>query len=77
MLGVDIMSFFDDSSCADVSFQGLKYEQSKIDFIKNMAVLKQETMLDDCVDAFITLARNTSMTGMKIQVDAGINVQGG
>lgn len=42
-----------------------------------MAVLKQETMLDDCVDAFITLARNTSMTGMKIQVDAGINVQGG
>jgi len=28
-------------------------------------------------DAFIMLAKNTSMTGMRIQVDAGLNVQGG
>jgi hypothetical protein len=41
-----------------------------------MAALKHETYLEDCVDAFVMLARNTSMTGMRIQVDAGLNVQG-
>jgi hypothetical protein len=44
--------------------------------IKEKAVLKHETYLQDCADAFIMLAKNTSMTGMKIQVDAGLNVQG-
>jgi len=55
---------------------GLKYPQERIDQIKSMAVLKHETYLDDCVDAFVMLAKNTSMTGMRIQVDAGLNVQG-
>jgi hypothetical protein len=41
-----------------------------------MAVLKHETYLQDCADAYVMLARNTSMTGMRIQVDAGLNVQG-
>lgn len=45
--------------------------------VKDKAALKHETYLQDCADAFIMLAKNTSMTGMRIQVDAGLNVQGG
>lgn len=56
---------------------GLKYSTERIDAIKNQAALKHETYLQDCADAFIMLAKNTSMTGMRIQVDAGLNVQGG
>lgn len=56
---------------------GLKYPKEAIDNIKNMAVLKHEVYMQDCVDAFVMLAKNTSMTGMRIQVDAGLNVQGG
>ncbi|KAK5065089.1 hypothetical protein LTR84_000925 [Exophiala bonariae] len=36
------------------------------------AVLKQETKLDDCADAFVAIAMNTSMTGQQIVVDSGI-----
>lgn len=64
--------------CLDVDdAQGLKYSEESITAVKDMAVLKHETYLQDCVDAFIMLAKNTSMTGMRIQVDAGVNVQGG
>lgn len=56
--------------------QGLRYPQEKIDQVKEIAALKHETYLDDCVDAFVMLARNTSMSGMRIQVDAGLNIQG-
>lgn len=31
-----------------------------------------QTDLEDCANAFIDLARNTSMTGQKITVDAGL-----
>ena len=55
--------------------QGLKYPKEKIDAINAAAVLKHEVFLDDCVAAFVMLAKNTSMTGMRIQVDAGLNVQ--
>ncbi|KAF2027860.1 short chain dehydrogenase/reductase [Setomelanomma holmii] len=55
---------------------GLKYSEERIQQVKNAAALKHETFLDDCVDAFVMLAKNTSMTGMRIQVDAGLNVQG-
>jgi hypothetical protein len=44
--------------------------------VKEAAALKHETFLDDCAAAFVMLAKNTSMTGMRIQVDAGLNVQG-
>ncbi|KAF2709360.1 short chain dehydrogenase/reductase [Pleomassaria siparia CBS 279.74] len=54
---------------------GLKYTKDQLAFIKDKAVLKHETYLADCVDAFVMLAKNTSMTGMRIQVDAGLNVQ--
>ncbi|KAL6706175.1 hypothetical protein ACN47E_006091 [Coniothyrium glycines] len=56
---------------------GLKYSEERIQALKDAAALKHETFLDDCVAAFVMLAQNTSMTGMKIQVDAGLNVQGG
>jgi enoyl-[acyl-carrier-protein] reductase (NADH) len=56
--------------------QGLKYPAERIETIKNMAALKHETYLEDCADAFVMLAKNSSMTGMRIQVDAGLNIQG-
>jgi NAD(P)-dependent dehydrogenase (short-subunit alcohol dehydrogenase family) len=56
--------------------QGLKYPEERIQQVKQLAVLKHETFLDDCAAAFVMLAKNTSMTGMRIQVDAGLNVQG-
>ncbi|KAH8730343.1 short chain dehydrogenase/reductase [Phaeosphaeriaceae sp. PMI808] len=55
---------------------GLKYSAERLQQAKDMAVLKHETYLEDCADAFVMLAKNTSMTGMRIQVDAGANVQG-
>ncbi|KAF2833378.1 short chain dehydrogenase/reductase [Ophiobolus disseminans] len=55
---------------------GNKYSAERIQAAKDAAVLKHETYLQDCADAYVMLARNTSMTGMRIQVDAGLNVQG-
>ncbi|KAF1937541.1 short chain dehydrogenase/reductase [Clathrospora elynae] len=55
---------------------GLRYPEERLEEVKSAAVLKHETFLDDCVDAFVMLARNTSMTGMRIQVDAGLKVEG-
>ncbi|KAF2745714.1 short-chain dehydrogenase/reductase-like protein SDR [Sporormia fimetaria CBS 119925] len=55
---------------------GLRYSEEVIDATKKRAPLQHETFLQDCADAFVMLARNTSMTGMKVQVDAGLNVQG-
>lgn len=55
---------------------GRKYSNEKIQWAKDAAALKHETDLQDCADAFIMLAKNTSITGARIQVDAGLNVQG-
>jgi len=55
--------------------QGNKYSAERLQQIKDAAVLKREADLQDCADAFVMLAKNTSMTGMRIQVDAGLNVQ--
>lgn len=55
---------------------GKKYSPERIEALKNAAPLKKDTDLQDCVDAFVMLAKNSSMTGMRIQVDAGLNVQG-
>ncbi|KAF2872695.1 short-chain dehydrogenase/reductase-like protein SDR [Massariosphaeria phaeospora] len=55
---------------------GLKYPAAELADIKQQSALKHEVFLQDCVDAFVMLARNTSMTGMKVQVDAGKNIQG-
>ncbi|USP76653.1 putative galactose dehydrogenase GalD [Curvularia clavata] len=55
---------------------GLKYSEERITSLKSAAALKHEVFMDDCVAAFVMLAKNTSMTGMRIQVDAGLNIQG-
>jgi hypothetical protein len=57
------------------TYQGLKYSEERIQAIKAAAALKHEVFMDDCVAAFVMLAKNTSMTGMRIQVDAGLNIQ--
>ncbi|KAL1597487.1 [acyl-carrier-protein] S-malonyltransferase [Nothophoma quercina] len=55
---------------------GKKYSDERIAALTNTAALKKVTDLQDCVDAFVMLAKNSSMTGMRIQVDAGLSVQG-
>ncbi|OCK81467.1 NAD(P)-binding protein [Lepidopterella palustris CBS 459.81] len=51
---------------------GLKYSSEHIQMIKNNAVLKMETDLNDCANAYVMIAKNSSMTGQKIQIDAGL-----
>ncbi|KAF1986672.1 NAD(P)-binding protein [Aulographum hederae CBS 113979] len=53
---------------------GKKYPGEQIAALKERSVLKMETDLDDCADAFVMIAKNTSMTGQKIAVDAGLMV---
>ncbi|KAI9723481.1 MAG: hypothetical protein M1828_004211 [Chrysothrix sp. TS-e1954] len=53
---------------------GLKYSPEMIQAIKDRSVLKQETDIEDCANAFVMVAKNSSMTGMKIQVDGGVAV---
>ncbi|EMD96557.1 hypothetical protein COCHEDRAFT_1122967 [Bipolaris maydis C5] len=55
---------------------GLKYPEEQIQKMKATSALKHEVFMDDCVAAFVMLAKNTSMTGMRIQVDGGLNIQG-
>lgn len=52
--------------------QGLLYGEAAIAHRQNAAALKHETYLDDCVDVYIMLAKNTSFTGQAVQVDAGL-----
>jgi hypothetical protein len=33
-----------------------------------------QTFLDDCADAYVSVAKNTSMTGQQITVDAGVAI---
>ncbi|KAH6608277.1 hypothetical protein Trco_004590 [Trichoderma cornu-damae] len=51
---------------------GQRFGPSNIEAIKSASTLRQETNLDDCADAFISAAKNTSMTGQEIVVDSGI-----
>lgn len=47
---------------------GQKFGTEVIESLKSAAALKDATNLEDCADAFIMLAKNGSMTGMKVQV---------
>ncbi|KAF2840560.1 NAD(P)-binding protein [Patellaria atrata CBS 101060] len=51
---------------------GMRYSEERVNALKAEALLQHETFIDDCADAYIMLAKNTSMTATKIQVDAGI-----
>ncbi|MCJ1389257.1 hypothetical protein MMC18_002113 [Xylographa bjoerkii] len=54
---------------------GEQFGEERIKQVKEKAVLKQETLLDDCADAFIMAAKNTSMTGQNIQIDSGLAIK--
>lgn len=51
---------------------GQKFPEQVIAGLKNRATLKHETFLEDCADAFISLAKNNSTTGQQIVVDSGL-----
>ncbi|KAJ9642512.1 hypothetical protein H2201_007909 [Coniosporium apollinis] len=51
---------------------GSKYSEEAIKAMEEKAALKKVTDLDDCAEAFIAVAKNGSMTGQKITVDAGL-----
>lgn len=53
---------------------GNLYGEERIKALKDHAALKKETDLQDCANAFVMLAKNTSITGAKIQVDAGLYI---
>ncbi|GIJ81675.1 hypothetical protein Asppvi_000174 [Aspergillus pseudoviridinutans] len=53
---------------------GKKYGETTIEWLNQKAILKHETDLDDCADMFVTLAKNTSMTGQQIVVDSGLSM---
>ena len=46
----------------------MKYSPDMIKMMKEKAALKTETDLNDCANAFAMIAKNTSMTGRRIQV---------
>jgi len=51
---------------------GNKFPAEAIKATKEKAWLKKETDLEDTAQSFIDIARNSSMTGQKIQVDSGL-----
>ncbi|KAK0653435.1 Granaticin polyketide synthase putative ketoacyl reductase 2 [Lasiodiplodia hormozganensis] len=53
---------------------GNQYGEERIASLKDRAALKKETDLQDCANVFVDLAKNTSITGAKIQVDAGLYI---
>lgn len=55
-------------AAADKCMQGQKYSPEAVKNLKERAVLKTDTDLDDCADAFTMLAKNSSMTGTKVQI---------
>ncbi|KIW49077.1 hypothetical protein PV05_10791 [Exophiala xenobiotica] len=53
---------------------GMQFSDEQIEAEKKQAVLRHETFLDDCADAYVSAAKNTSMTGQEITVDAGLTI---
>ncbi|KAM0263728.1 hypothetical protein ACHAQJ_001042 [Trichoderma viride] len=51
---------------------GQRFGPDIIEAIKGASTLRHETDLDDCADAFVSAAKNTSMTGQEIIIDAGL-----
>jgi len=48
--------------------QGQLYSKEKIEALKQAAVLKDVTDLEDCANIYVSIAQNTSMTGQRIAV---------
>jgi len=53
---------------------GKKFPEEIIKSVVERSTLKAPTDLDECADIYISIAKNTSMTGQRIAVDAGLNV---
>jgi len=51
---------------------GNLYGEERLAALKDRAVLKKETELGDCADAYVMLAKNTSITGENLRVDSGL-----
>lgn len=52
---------------------GKKFPEAVIKQLEERASLKKVTDLEDCAQAFIDLARNSSMTGQRVIVDSGLS----
>ncbi|KAM0177161.1 hypothetical protein ACHAPC_008925 [Botrytis cinerea] len=51
---------------------GRLYSEEDQEKLKDKAYLKRVTDIEDCAQAFVDIAKNSSMTGQKIQVDSGL-----
>jgi len=51
---------------------GTKYDPKRVEDLREKSWLKKDTDLEDCAQAFVDIAKNSSMTGQKIQVDSGL-----
>ncbi|KAL4881460.1 hypothetical protein BJY04DRAFT_58593 [Aspergillus karnatakaensis] len=50
---------------------GMRFPQDKIDLYKAKTPLNSLPEVEDTADAYITLAKNSSMTGQAVQIDSG------
>jgi NAD(P)-dependent dehydrogenase (short-subunit alcohol dehydrogenase family) len=53
---------------------GQKFGPEQIKQLADKALLKQVTELEDCAALFVNLAKNGSLTGQNIVVDAGLTL---
>ncbi|KUJ15678.1 short-chain dehydrogenase/reductase-like protein sdr [Mollisia scopiformis] len=51
---------------------GARYGEESIAEMEEKAWLKRDTDIDDCAQAYIDVAKNSSLTGQRIQVDSGL-----
>merc|ERR1712093_74810 len=51
---------------------GVQYSEERVREMNEKAYLKKETDLGDCAQAYLDIAKNTSMTGQRIQIDSGL-----
>ncbi|KAB8301124.1 hypothetical protein EYC80_003027 [Monilinia laxa] len=51
---------------------GRLYSEEDQERLRDRAYLKRVTDIEDCAQVFVDIAKNSSMTGQKIQVDSGL-----
>lgn len=56
---------------------GAKFGDVAKERLINAAALKKTTSLEECAAAFVFLAKNSSMTGQIVTVDAGLTLSAG
>ncbi|RJE23716.1 Short chain dehydrogenase [Aspergillus sclerotialis] len=54
---------------------GQRFPKEKIQGYQDRAVLKKAPEVEDTADAYIMLAKNNSMTGQSLQIDAGFAIR--